>query len=378
MTQTVVHFLDSPAFGGTEQALLHLLAGIDRQCWRPVLFHHDELGIAPLVEAASRLQVKTVVVPALRGARAMVGLPIILRRLMAERPVVFHAHLSWLLACKYGLMAAAWLRVPAIIATAQQYMQPPWGRTVFAQQQLVGAAVHRYIAVSQAVAQQLRQTFRVPAQKIQVIHNSIPWASFDNPCSAALRATLSAETQRPVVLTVARLDKQKGHTYLLEALGQVPEAILALAGDGPERTALTTLAQRLNLSERVIFLGHRNDIGDLLACCTLFVLPSIYEGLPLSVLEAMAAGKPVVATAVGGTPEALVHMETGLLVPPADPKALADAIRQILSDPERACRMGAAGRARVRREFSADSMAQRVMQVYTERLKAHEVSGGQH
>jgi len=373
MTQTIVHFVDSATFGGTEQALLHLLAGLDRDRWRPVLFHHSGPGIEPLLEGARRLNVGTRAVPRMQGMRTISGLPRFLRHLRAEHPTVFHAHLNWLLSCKYGLVAAALARVPAIVATAQNYMLPPWGRTVYLQQQLVVGGVDRYIAVSHAVAQQLRETFRVPAGKLQVVHNSIPLAPFEVAANESLRASLGGATGRAIVLTVARLDEQKGHRYLLEAAALVPEVTFVLSGDGPERGALEAQAKALGLENRVNFLGYRRDVPALLASCDVFVLPSIYEGFPLSVLEAMAAGRPVVATAVGGTAEAVIHNQTGLLVPPADSAAIASAIRNILSDPPIARRLGAAGKARVHQEFSAEATVQRLAQAYEDLLDSREV-----
>ena len=141
-----------------------------------------------------------------------------------------------------------------------------------------------------------------------------------------------------------------------------------IAGEGPERSALEAQARTLGLADRVVLLGYRDDVCDLLASCDLFVLPSLFEGLPLSVLEAMAAGKPVVATAIGGTDEAVVHGETGLLVPPADAASLAKAIRTALSDPRLSQRLGAAGRARVYQEFSAQTMVRHITEIYDELL----------
>jgi glycosyltransferase involved in cell wall biosynthesis len=368
MIRTVVHFVDSPTFGGTEQALLHLLAGLDRQCWRPVLLHHAEPGLAPLLDGAQRLNVETRIVPRMAGTQTVAALPRFLQQLRAEHPAVFHAHLTWLLSCKYGLLAAALVQVPAIIATVQQFMEPPWGRTVNLQQRLFEKCVDRYIAVSQAVARQLSRTFHVPPQKVRVIHNTIPFGRFDRQASQQLRAALSRGAERPIVLTVARLDKQKGHVTLLNAISHVPDAIFVLAGDGPEKASLEAQARERGIGDRIIFLGYRSDIPDLLAGCDLFVLPSIYEGLPLSILEAMAAERAVVATAVGGVPEAVLDGETGWLVPPGDPVALARAIQALLSNPLLAGRMGAAGKARVQREFSSSTMVQRITQTYEELL----------
>ena len=369
MNRTVVYYIDSATFGGTEQALLHLLAGINRQNWEPVLFHHAEPGLAPLLEGARSLNVTTRLVPRMQGFQAASGLPHFTQQLRVERPIIFHAHLNWLLSCKYGLLASILARVPVVIATMQQYMKPPWGRTVYLQHRLIEKFIDRYIAVSEAVAQQLCQTFHVPPYKIRVIHNSIPVDRYECTASQAFRAKLRLGSERQIVLTVARLDPQKGHYYLLEAIQQVHDAIFVIAGDGPEKTVLEAQAHKLGIEDRVIFLGYRQNIPELLAGCDLFVLPSLYEGLPLSILEAMAAGKAVVATAVGGTPEAVLDGETGLLVPPGDPVALARAIQEILSNPLLLRKMGATGRERVQREFSSATMVQRITHLYEELLQ---------
>ena len=377
MTRTVVHFTDSAAFGGAEQALLHVLAGLDRRRWRPVLFHHPEPGLAPLLEEARRLDVELRAVPLMPlGSRGAARAPQFIRALQAARPAVFHAHLTWPLACKHGLTAAILARVPAIVATEQLFVEAAYSRTTRIQQRLIAKGVHCYIAVSREVARRLRQAFRMPEHKIKVVHNAIPLDSFDRPANSALRAILAGPAERPIVLTTARLDRQKGLCYLLKAAALVPEALFVLAGDGPERASLEAQAHQLGMDDRIVFLGYRQDISDLLASCDLFVLPSLFEGLPLAVLEAMAAGKPVIATAIGGTDEAVVPGETGLLVPPADPGALAEAIRALLSDPARAQRLAARGKDRAHREFSAATMVQRITHIYDEALGLREGSHG--
>jgi glycosyltransferase involved in cell wall biosynthesis len=371
MIRTIVHFIDSPTFGGTEQVLLHLLAGLDQQRWRSVLLHHPEPGLAPLLEGARRLGVETRVVPRMAGMRTVTSLPRFLRVLQAERPAVFHAHQCWLLSCKYGLVAAALARVPGIVATAHQYTDPPWGRGIALQQRLFQRCANRYIAVSQAVANQLCEGFGVSARKVQVIHNGIPYREFAGPPDPALRTALSGATGRPIVLTVARLDQQKGHTVLFDAIRELPNVLFVLAGDGPERAMLEAKARELGIDDRVVLLGHRSDIRNLLAACDLFVLPSNYEALGLAVLEAMAAGRAVVATAVGGIPEAVLNGVTGALVRPGDPSALANAIRTLLADPVLMHKMGTAGLSRVQQKFSSATMVQRVTRTYEEVLERH-------
>ena len=378
MIRPVVHYIDSAEFGGTEQALLHVLAGLDRRRWQPVLFHHAEAGITPLLKGADELHIRLRELPRILGKRSRVTLlPRLIRMLRAEDPAVFHAHLNNPLACQDGLLAAGVARVPAIVATVQLFLNLPMHGFTSTQQRFVTTIVHRYIAVSEHVARGLRDTFRVPADKIAVIHNGIGLTAFRKSVDTRLRLTLTGgRTEQPVILTAARLAEQKGHCYLLKAATLVPQAIFILAGDGPDRARLQAQAQELGLGERVIFLGYRDDISDLLGCCDLFVLPSLFEGLPLSILEAMAANKPVVASAVGGNDEAIVHGETGLLVPPADPAALAGAIHRLLSDLELARRLAVQAELRVRQRFSAEAMVEHVSQIYEQILDSYNENSG--
>ena len=368
MIRTVVHFVDSDTFGGSEQSLLHLLHGLDPARWRPVLLHHPAPGLARLVDGAAALGVAVREVPRMSDADFAWRIPAFLRSLGSEQPAVFHAHLSWPLACKFGLIAARVRRVPAIVATAQLFVEALVNRSVRWQQRLVSAGVHRYFAVSRDVAGRLASSFGIPAAKLRVVYNGIDPGPFDAPVSPVLRAELTGGTSRAVVLTSARLAAQKGLDTLLAAAALVPDAVFVIAGDGPDRAVLETRARGLGIAERVRFLGPRPDVPQLLAVADLFVLPSLFEGLPLAVLEAMAAAKPVVASRIGGTDEAVVESVTGLLVPPSDPGALAGAIRTVLADPQLALRLGAAGRARVIETFSAERMVQAVEASYGELL----------
>jgi glycosyltransferase involved in cell wall biosynthesis len=369
LIRTVVHFDDSLEFGGTEQALLHLMAGLDRRRWRPVLLHHPVPGVAPLIEGASRQGCETRAVPPMRTRRdAPSGLPALVRVLRAERPAVFHAHLTSALGCKYAILAASFCRIPVIVGTLQLLLDLVPGYRYAASQHLVSACIHRYIAVSDAIARWMHERFHVPARKLCVVPNAVPIPTSPRPTDLRLRYALAGSTSRPIVLTAARLDIQKGLLYLLEAAVHVPQAQFVVAGEGPDRANLEARARALGVGERVVFLGFRHDVPDLLASCDLFVLPSLFEGLPLSVLEAMAAGKPVLASRVPGTDEVVLHGVTGLLVPPRDPLALADGIRVLLSSPELSARLAAAAAARLCREFSVERMVQRTSAVYDELL----------
>jgi glycosyltransferase involved in cell wall biosynthesis len=367
----VVHYVDSDTFGGSEEAALHLMASLDRGRWEPVLLHHPEPGIRRLVDEAARLGIRTRAVLRPAGNRIAGVIPL-WRALRAERPAIFHAHLSWPFACKSGVRAAWLARVPAIVGTAQLYLAPAGGR----RPRLVLGLYRRIIAVSEEVKRRYAAELGVPPRTLAVVRNAIRVTPAAPTRNAPLRAALVDGRPDFVVLTPARLHPQKGHTYLLQAAVQVPGATFVLAGDGPLRGELEAEAHNLGVAGRCVFLGQRDDVPALLAAADLFVLPSLFEGLPVSVLEAMAAERPVVATAIGGTDEAITSEESGLLVPPRDPAALASAIRRLQADPPFARGLAAAARARVEREFSSEATARNVMRVYDEVLAEAQVGDG--
>jgi glycosyltransferase involved in cell wall biosynthesis len=357
--RTVVHFTDAAAFGGAEQMILNLLAGLDRRRWRPILLHHGDPGASELPTRAGNLDVECIEIPRRTPRRS------IARRLRRMRPAIFHAHLNWPFACSRALVAAALARTPGVVATQQLYVPIRSCRGVL-RHKILSAAVDRYIAVSHHMAGMLRRACLFSERKIRVVHNGVPLPRFEPDSRPSLREALGARNGRPVVLTLARLDRQKGIGYLIEAAAQVPAALFVVAGEGPEREALQDKARTCGVADRVLFLGYRTDVLALLASCDAFALPSLYEGLPLSVLEAMAASKPVIATRVGGTDEAVEDGVTGLLVPPADATALASAIRRLLEQRPLAIRLAGAARESVQRDFSAELAAARTMRIYEE------------
>jgi glycosyltransferase involved in cell wall biosynthesis len=366
-SRTVVHVSDSRDFGGTEQVILQILGGLDRGAWRPVLVRqpdaHPRLG-----ELAGEIDVECVALPLSGGVRGMAAAPRLASAIRALRPAVLHAHLTDPLSCKFVLLAAALARVPAIVATVHLFLEMTDSHLPRLQHKVVSAGVDRYIAVSDHIGRSLRRRFGVTAAKLRVIHNGVASAASSDAAPRCLRQQLAGDRDRPIVLTVARLEEQKGHRYLLDAAVSVPDAVFLFAGEGHARTALERQARDLRIADRVRFLGLRTDIPALLASCDLFVLPSLNEGLPLTVLEAMAAARPVVATSIAGTDEAVVHGHTGLLVPPAEAEPLGRAIRTMLDDAARAERFGLAGRTRASSTFSVDRMVDGVRQVYEELL----------
>lgn len=360
--RTVVHFTDTAGFGGAEQMMLITLGGLDRARWRPVLVHYPTEGGRALAAAMENQGIATREIPGATGRRGARDLPIFARTLREESCSILHAHLVGPLRGTKGLLAARLAGVRATVATQHLYRAIS-GTRERTRQRLVSTLVDRYIAVSHGTARQLAGS--VPARRISVIHNAIETDRFRKPADEPVRIPGGA---RKTVLAVARLHERKGIHHLVEAARSVPDAIFLIAGDGPERGRLEESAARLGVCDRVRFLGTRDDIANLLRSCDVFVLPSLSEGLPVSVIEAMAAARPVVATDIEGTDEIVVDGETGCLVPPSDPAALGRAIAGLLDDPRKAARLGAAGQERVEALFSVGVMLSRLQALYDEVL----------
>jgi glycosyltransferase involved in cell wall biosynthesis len=213
----------------------------------------------------------------------------------------------------------------------------------------------------------------VPSTAIRVIPSGIDTAPFDAPFDrAAARARLGIAPGRILAIQVAALAPHKSQTTLLHAAARLreraPSLVTWIAGEGRLRGALLAEHARLGLDDRVRFLGFREDVVDLLRAADLFVLSSYLEGLGTSVLDAMAAGLPVVATRVGGVPEIVRDGETGLLVPPRDPEALAAAMARLAEEPALRERLGAGGRA-LARTYGADRTASLTRDLYVELLR---------
>lgn len=365
MARSIFFYTDSRELGGAEFALLMLIEGLDRG-WEPALLLDDVPESAPLAERAEAIGARVRrVAPmplGLPGARRAVGLARLLR---AERPAIFHATLSWPLAAKWALAAAIAARIPSV-ATVQLIPEFKLERSSYWQLRALAAGVGRYVGVSRDVAEELVERFHYPAAKVAVGYNAVRPERFEQPPPPGLREELGGGGDRPLVLTPARLDEQKGHPVLLRAAADLPEVDFVLAGEGPERGSLEALAAELGIAERVHFLGYRSDIPELLAACDIFALPSLYEGSSLAVLEAMAARRPVVSSAIGGTDELIEDGSDGLLVAPGDAEGLAAALRRLLDDPGLRDSFAARARERVERDFTPAAMVRRVEAIYEE------------
>jgi glycosyltransferase involved in cell wall biosynthesis len=300
---------------------------------------------------------------------AFVRLLMLLKR---ERIAVIHAHGQD--ACILAAAARMVSGIPLVIT--RHVLEEPganWRERVRARLTL---AAFRHadaaIAVSSAAADTLAGLAQMPRGSVKVIRNGIEVARFDDPDLAArrarIRASLGFRGEEFLLLVPAVLREGKGHEVLLSALpiilGQAPTLRVLFAGDGEREEALRGLARPYG--DAVVFLGARDDIPELLAACDLVALPSRAEALPTVIMEAAAAGRPVVATRVGGTAELVEDGVTGLLVPPDDPAALARAVVDLWCDPAKARAFGAGAARLASRRFGLDEQVELTLAVWAD------------
>ena len=363
----ILYLITELNVGGAEKALARIVAHLNRDRYDALVACLHEPGlVADEIRAAGSRVVNL-------DMRSRTDLRVIYRLfklLRQERVQIIHSYLfhANLLARLVGKLA----RVPIIISSERTMEME--GRIRLLLNRLTSPLADRVIAVARRVRDFAVKSIGVPSEKLVVIYNSVEISEYQGGVDVArIREELEIDPAHTVVGTVSRLDEAKGIRYFLQAVPEVlirnSEVSFLIVGDGSQRRELERLARDLGIESRVIFAGYRPDVVKMLAIMDVFVLPSLYERFPNAVLEAMAIAKPVVATRVGGTPEAVEDGVTGLLVPPRDPKALAEAIIALLQDRERAEAMGRAGRERVERYFSAERMVQETEALYEELIR---------
>lgn len=287
--------------------------------------------------------------------------------LRQERIDVVHTHNTQ--AMMHGGFGAFLARTPTFIHTDHAREFPDRFKYHVIERGLSSFA-YRVVGVSDHTTECLHRYEWIPRRKLLTIPNGIEARLFDDSIDrAAVRSALGVPDDAELLILGARLEPQKGISFLLQAMAHlVPKRRrlhLAIAGSGSLEAVLKAEARTLGVEDRVHFLGVRLDMPDLLRASDLFVLSSNWEGLPMIVLEALAAGCPIVATAVGGVPSAVREGETGRLVPPRDPAALAAAISEVLDRPEDLARFSVNGRKLFDAQFSAGAMTRRYEALYT-------------
>jgi glycosyltransferase involved in cell wall biosynthesis len=327
----VAHIIETPGTGGAEKLLVDIAAGISPE--------FTSVGVMMCESWSGReLEKRGIAVTVMPLRRAFdVTWPIRFARfLRAQKVVAVQSH--EFTANVYASMGARLAGVPIVCTThGKNY----WPHASYRRMAYRWAArnARAFVAVSADLGGFICRTLAIPDNAVRVIRNGIDPNSFkrDPRTRAGVREELAIHPTQPLLLSCGELTHVKGHEFLLRALRQVlercPDAVVAIAGHGPLRADLEALANSLGVSARVRFLGFRTDVPALLNAADIFVMPSLSEGLPLALLEAMSVGVPVVATAVGGVPELIRDGATGWLVPERDVDALARALLGVIQSP---------------------------------------------
>lgn len=351
--------------GGAQIHVRDLAVAVQEQGHSPTILTS---GNGPFIEDLRGRGIPTIVLRHLTGpmrpirdARALQELIGVLKQV---RPDLLTAH-----GAKVGMLgrvASRTLQIPLIV-TVHGWACAPGTPPVQAAvsrwlERLLGPLASRLITVSEFDRRFGIQARLVTEDRVVTVHNGMPDITTD------LRANPARTPPRMVM--VARFEPQKDHGTLLRALGGLKDQPweLDLIGDGPLRSQAEALADSLGVRERIRFLGQRRDVAQLLGRAQISLLVSNWEGLPLSILESMRAGLPVIASAVGGVAESVEDGETGFLVPQGGIEQLRDRLGRLLGDPELRVRLGASGRRRYEQQFTLDEMVRKTLTVYQDVL----------
>jgi len=363
----VLQVINTSDEGGGGRHLFQLISRLDPLSFTPTVATTDH---GPLVGRLEKWNVRVVDIDMMR-ARVDPRPVLKLRRLCSRGFDLVHLHGTR--AGFFGVLALGGVQPrPRVLYTVHGLSCNRLGSATVRRffrgvERYVAARADRVISVSEGDRRWGVESGLFLADRTTSIPNGVDLSALPTTLPVPLSRDGDAE-----IVTIARLVSQKGITHLLEAARRVldahPRVRFTVFGDGPERPALEAQAARLALGDRFRFAGASADVVSNLGSYDLFVLPSLWEGMPISLLEAMGAGRAVIATAVSGSSELVLDGVTGLLVPPADPGALAEAIGSLLRDRGAAAAMGAAARDRVRRDFSVERMVSSTAAIYRDLL----------
>jgi glycosyltransferase involved in cell wall biosynthesis len=353
-----VVYSDQKFIGGGELWLRNLLGALDQRIDVTVA------GTTPaIVEkiAAGRPGVRIRHIRPVKNKWDVAGIVAHLRAIRDLRPDLLQTNGNpW--SCQYALSAG--LVTPGVMTLAVYHaVHSPVRRSQLWLNRLNMKRLDARVAVSREAAEHVELMVGLPDGSVQVIHNGVPEARVE---------PVHRPVNGPIAGSVGRLSFEKGYDVLLRALPALPGVTGVLLSDGPDRERLAQLADELGVATRVIMPGWVPDSRQWLPTFDVFVQPSRLDSFPLSIIEAMLASRPVVATDVGGVSELVADGETGLLVPPDDPEALAEALGSLLGDPARRERMGEAGRSRAQEAFGFDQMVRSYESLYEELLDSRD------
>jgi L-malate glycosyltransferase len=367
----VLQVITSLGIGGAERLVVSAARGLSAPRFEHAICCLAERG--PLAAEAEAAAVPVFCVDEFPGLRHPFAFARLIRIIRAFRPTIVHTHLQS--ANLYGRLAARLARVPVVVATEHNVYVGKARRYILVER-FLARITDAMIAVSGPVRQFLSAQLAVPPSTIRIIHNGVALSPPTPQGLAELRERLRTHCAAAIRLgTVASLTAKKGHEVLLKAVARLSGngivCSLVVAGEGPDRRRLELLSEQLGVSTQVHFLGHVPHPADVLDAIDVFVLPSLVEGLPLALLEAMYAGRACVATAVGGVPEVIRSGDNGLLVPPGDEVALAEAISTLVRSVDLRRRLGVAARQAIEDGFTEATYLESLTALYLELAEPH-------
>lgn len=354
--------------GGAEEMVLNLVRHLPER-FEPMVCCIHSAG--PIGEEIRRAGIPVEVLGLTPGIRRPMDVQGIRRYFRKAKPHIVHTFL--MTGSLYGRLAAILERVPIVIGTEVNiYARKLW-RHILTERLLMAGTDRVVVSADNVRDFYLRQIHADPS-KVDVIYNAVDWKQLEPSMSRdEVRASLGLLSGAKVAGVIARLHEQKGHATLFDAVArtaQLGDVEVLVVGDGPLRESLERQVASLDIASRIHFVGARRDLGNLLAAMDVFVLPSLWEGLPLSLVLAMGAGVPVVTTPVGGVPEVVEDGRTGLLVPPGDAAALGQALARLFGDAGLREHLAHAGRDFVLPRFGADQYVDAVVNLYDRLLAA--------
>lgn len=340
--------------GGAEQHVTTLLSRMDPARFTPSLICVGEQGALFQVLPPAGIDAKALYLGKRQAVRAVRELVAEMRRTRPDVVVV-----NGYSAETVGRIAARIAGVKHVIMWVHNATNiQPRGQVRITIDRVLNRWTNRYFGVAEAQRPYLTEDLGYPDNKIRIIHNGVDLTQFGGATDRGVLAEFGFGDDDPVVAIIAAFREEKDHFTFLHAarhvVDEMPNAKFLIVGDGPMRGRLEDLCSELRLTPNVCFAGWRGDVARLLPAIDVFVLCSVTECFPISLLEAMASARPAVCTGVGGIPELIDDGVTGYLVPPKDSRALAAKLLCLLSDPQTADRMGRAARSRVEAEFDLD------------------------
>jgi glycosyltransferase involved in cell wall biosynthesis len=376
-TRPIIWMIDSLGPGGAEQLMPTILKNLKQAGFNIRICALQIRAGNPIASELERLGLPVDLIP-IPNLRQPFNLIHILRYLRLHRPQLLHTQLEF--ADILGTLAAKILGIPSVSTVHTLDVFPEkksaWGRMKL-RWFLLGKFCDRVIAVSEKTRLHYLQSGGLPPDKVSTLYNGVDISRFkimDATQTAKLKQELHLPLNSKIIITVAVLREPKGIQFMIRALPaileQCPDVHYLIVGDGEHGAALTDLVTALAIKNHVIFAGHRTDIPDLLACCDIFVLPTLKDALPTVLIEALAAERPIVASNVGGVPEIIENGVNGLLVSSGDPSKLAEACLKLLKDNELSRQIVLAGSKTVQQRFNIGSQIEQLSKMYEE-LTSH-------